>query len=591
MNTIATVNYDGDVSELIDTNTKILALTNSKTAKKAFKRTADLSLVIFWLSLDNSSEICSLIDYLRKGLSNGRVRIIVMMQELDSEQYSRLLTRYEVDLVVVESEQTSECLLAIVRAELRTFNNMLQSERRRETEIRILTTLGKMSRDEFSDHECVTNLLDLLREATGAHTSRAFWTANEEAPDPSTPTLLNEPHSDLGSGPWELVKTALSQQCQQLCIDDQAEDHRRSTLPTAASIALPLQCYDQTLVVLHLMLPPESLGTLTVEFVELLGKLGEQVRILFERRASEGELQTQFDRVKQALQKLESTQMKLYQSEKLASVGQLAAGIAHEINNPITFLAGNMRPLEDYTASMSAMLELHQDFIKEIDNSTPKLWEMAENHIKPKAEELDISFIIEDVRSLVSESKEGLQRVSDIVHNLTRFARKDSLEHTPANLEVGLDDSIRMLKLQIDESINIKKEYCQLPEVVCSHGLVNQVFLNLIKNAAQAIGTNGTITIRTENVRTAHGLEAAKVSVSDDGQGISEDSKSRIFEPFFTTKAVGEGTGLGLSMCYDIINRHGGDLSFTSRQGKGTEFVVVLPFKPIIADESQQDVA
>ena len=591
LTSIATVFLDNPLEELEHLNTKLLTPLTAKQAKKSFKRTPDLSVVIFKTNSDNYNDVASLIQYLRQGLSNTQVRIIALLEDHTNQKHIELLKKYRVNTVVADLPQNRSCLAAIVDAELRTFSSILQSENRRETEVRILTTLGKMSREQYSDSDCVQNLLKLLEEATGSHTSRVFLSGDAEQPNPANPAQCSGDETDLGEGPWSLVQAAITQRCQQLCIDDTSSDHKRSANHTAASIALPLLCYDKTVAVLHLLLPAESLATLTVEFVELLGKMAEQVRILFERRASEGELETQYERVKSALSKLEATQMKLYQSEKLASVGQLAAGIAHEINNPITFLAGNMRPLEDYTDAMSSMLELHQNFIKEIDGSTPKLWDLAEKQIKPKAEELDIAFIMDDVRSLVSESKEGLQRVSDIVQNLTRFARKDTVEYAPGNLETGLDDTLTILRKDIGETISVQRDYAGIPEIVCSHGLLNQVFLNLVKNAAQAIGSNGTIIIKTETIQTTDAIGSARVTITDDGEGIPEESKGRIFEPFFTTKAVGQGTGLGLSMCYDIIDRHGGELSFTSEPGSGTSFILEIPLKPIAADIEQQNVA
>lgn len=591
MTSIAAVFFENALQELENLSANQLTLPTSKLAKKAFKRTPDLSVVIFKTNSNNYDDVTSLVQYLRQGLSNTRVRIIALLEDHNDQQHIELLTKHSVDAVIADLPQSRTCLAAIIDAELRTFSSIQQRESRRETEVRILTTLGKMSREQYSDSDCVQNILGLLEEATGSHTSRVFLADEAEHPDSENPSYSSDPAGDLGEGTWNLVQAAITQRCQQLCIDDAATDHKRSSKHTAASIALPLLCYDKTVAVLHLLLPAESLATLTVEFVELLGKMAEQVRILFERRASEGELETQFERVKKTLNKLETTQMKLYQSEKLASVGQLAAGIAHEINNLITFLAGNMRPLEDYTDAMSSMLELHQNFIKEIDGSTPKLWDLAETQLRPKAEELDIAFVMDDVRSLVSESKEGLKRVADIVQNLTRFARKDTVEYAPGNLENGLDDTVTLLRRSIDESIEIQRDYGGVPDLICSHGLLNQVFLNLIKNASQAIGSDGTITIKTETIETEDAPGLARVTISDDGDGISEESKGRIFEPFFTTKAVGEGTGLGLSMCYDIVDRQGGELSFVSEAGVGTSFVLDIPLQPILADTEQQNVA
>ena len=321
-------------------------------------------------------------------------------------------------------------------------------------------------------------------------------------------------------------------------------------------------------------------GSLSVEFVELLDKVAVQMRVMLERTAAEAELETQYQRVKETLFKLESTQMQLYQAEKLASVGQLAAGIAHEINNPITFLAGNMGPLEEYTAAMAEMLTMHQAFLDRLDETGGDLARVGE--LRQKADELDLAFVMEDVRSVVDESRQGLQRVTDIVRSLTRFARKDAVDVSEGSLEEGIEATLKILRGELGGGVHVLCEFAGVPPVVCNHALINQVFMNVLVNAAYALRGNGggTIRITTGTCEVEEqGVPGVEITFADDGPGISDEVINRIFDPFFTTKPVGEGTGLGLSMCHDIVRKHDGTMRVQSKEGEGATFVIQLPLQ------------
>lgn len=266
--------------------------------------------------------------------------------------------------------------------------------------------------------------------------------------------------------------------------------------------------------------------------------------------------------------RLSEAQSKLIQSEKLASIGQLAAGVAHEINNPIGFIFSNFGTLEQYLADLFRVLQAYEEAEAAITDPA------VLSRLRGLKDEVDLAYLTEDIPTLMHESKDGIQRVRKIVQDLKDFSRVDARQEWEAvNLHHGLDSTLNIVNNEIKYKADVIKEYGDLPEVQCLPSELNQVFLNLLVNAAHAItAERGTIHLRT-------GVEGAHVwvEVADNGCGIAPENLPRIFDPFFTTKPVGKGTGLGLSLSYGIVQKHGGRMEVQSTPGEGTRFRVTLP--------------
>ncbi|MCP5268902.1 MAG: PAS domain S-box protein [Zoogloeaceae bacterium] len=292
------------------------------------------------------------------------------------------------------------------------------------------------------------------------------------------------------------------------------------------------------------------------------------------RHAAEAKLldyQAQLEKlVEQRTAQLESANEQLIQAEKLASIGQLAAGVAHEINNPIGYVFSNIGALEKYINDLFTMLAAYE----KAEPSIAGAEQLAE--VKTLREELDLEFLREDIPMLMGESKEGIVRVKKIVQDLKDFSHVDSAQEWQwADLHKGIDSTINIVSNEIKYKADVVKDYGNLPEVECMPMQLNQVFMNLLVNAAHAMPeTRGTITIRT-------GVTGEKVwlEFSDNGSGIPEEIRQKIFDPFFTTKPIGKGTGLGLSLSYGIITNHNGSIEVASEVGKGTTFRIELPIK------------
>ncbi len=288
------------------------------------------------------------------------------------------------------------------------------------------------------------------------------------------------------------------------------------------------------------------------------------------REAAEAELMRRNDELTDLNSKLGMAQQQLVQSEKLASIGQLAAGVAHEINNPIGYVFSNFETLGAYIANMLSMFALYQQ--AEGDLQTPAL----RAQIREMRERIELDYLIGDIPLLMQESREGIVRVRKIVQDLKDFSRVDATQEWQwANLHDGINSTLNIVNNELKYRADVVREYGDIPDIECLPSSLNQVIMNIVINGAHAItGERGRITIRT-------GSDADQVwiEISDTGTGISKEHMAKIFDPFFTTKPIGTGTGLGLSLSYGIIQKHKGRIEVDSELGRGTTFRIWLPIR------------
>ena len=314
-----------------------------------------------------------------------------------------------------------------------------------------------------------------------------------------------------------------------------------------------------------MVLPLEA----TVNYLDFGGKeyAIAYVRDISERKRAEQSLNESYAKLKDTNRKLEEMYQQLLQSEKLASIGQLAAGVAHEVNNPIAFVNANLSTLQDYIAGLMQMIAMHERAEALLTDQPDMLAQLARLR-----KSINLDHVRDDIKSLLDESMDGVQRVRRIVQDLRDFSRVGEAERQKFDLHTGLDSTLNIMRSEIKRKAEVIKEYGDLPEIEGVPAQLNQVFLNLLINACQAIERDGRITIRT-----GHDAEWVWVEVEDNGGGIPADNMTRIFEPFFTTKPVGTGTGLGLSLSYGIVTKHGGKIEVSSQIGIGSTFRVWLP--------------
>jgi two-component system, NtrC family, sensor kinase len=286
-----------------------------------------------------------------------------------------------------------------------------------------------------------------------------------------------------------------------------------------------------------------------------------------ERRRVEQSLTNSYAELKETHEALETLHQQLLQSEKMASIGQLAAGVAHEINNPIAFVNSNLGTLKEYVDNLWELVDAYAQASETLQDR-PDLFEP----VRRMRDSIDVDYLRKDLESLMAESLDGVARVRRIVQDLKDFSHVGEVERQSFNLHAGIDSTLNIVWHELKQKAEVIKEYGTIPMIDGVPAQLNQVFMNLLVNAAQALDHYGVITIRT-------GREGDWVwaEVADDGPGIKPEHLPRIFEPFFTTKPVGKGTGLGLSLSYGIVSQHGGRIEVDSTVGNGTRFRVWLP--------------
>lgn len=285
------------------------------------------------------------------------------------------------------------------------------------------------------------------------------------------------------------------------------------------------------------------------------------------RQRAEQFMRDSYAKLQESTLKQDELQHQLIQSDKMASVGQLAAGVAHEINNPIAFIDSNLHTLQDYIHQLLRILTAYKRLEAVVAEHSDEL-----QLVREMREEVDLDYLCKDVPSLLTESLDGVARVQAIVQNLKDFSHAGEPERQLTDLRSGIESTLNIVWNEIKHKAQVIKEYGDIPLIEAVPAQLNQVFMNLLVNASHAIEANGIITIRT-----AHEGDWVWVEVADTGCGIAPEKMGRIFEPFFTTKPIGKGTGLGLSVSYTIVSQHGGRIDVHSKVGQGTTFRVWLP--------------
>lgn len=308
-----------------------------------------------------------------------------------------------------------------------------------------------------------------------------------------------------------------------------------------------------------------EIGLLTESFNEMSKKIWQ----------ARSDLRKKITELESANRELKETQTKLVHSAKMVSLGQLVAGVAHELNNPIGFIYSNMTHLQDYSEKLIEMA---------------KVAEVNPSKLHALKEEYEFDYIVKDLPKLVASCQDGARRTRDIVLGLRNFSRLEEAKLQEVDVHQSLDTTLNLLQGEIKNRIEVHRQYEPTPLIHCYASQINQVFMNILSNAVQAIEGTGHIWISTTALKNFKGSKDRRgwvqVSIQDSGKGMSSETLEKIFDPFFTTKGVGQGTGLGLSISYGIVQNHGGEIQARSEKGVGTEFIVIIPVYPPIQEKN-----
>ncbi|TQV87596.1 GAF domain-containing sensor histidine kinase [Aliikangiella coralliicola] len=461
------------------------------------------------------------------------------------------------------------------------FDTLMEQKR----ELELLMTVANFSQQQLSFSKALSEFISVLGDGTQAayiivylfnsktnnlKASDIRW-ATDEFPKPLAELVAENEYACGNSIPGKVLQTGKDLKW---CGEAEIAPKRvaiREQISTAGCYAVPIKRYGHVVAVIEIGV--HSWENFPERLLKIVNSAALQLGVTLERRDAQKNTEKNLSKLRKAHDDLKHTQSQLVQSEKMASLGQLSAGVAHEINNPIGFVMSNIETMKDYASVFERIIkeyaELEKILPKELSNEMKKKL----NDISEIKEEEDLEFLLEDICQMVSDSEEGLKRVKDIVANLKNFSRADEdgkLE--PKDVNECIDNTLKIIWNEIKYTCEVVKNYGEIPLLNINEGQIGQVFMNLLINASHACQKNGLITITTK----VHNENAVFI-VEDNGSGIEAEKLSKIFDPFYTTKAVGVGTGLGLSISYGIIEKHKGKIEVESTPGKGTKFTIVLP--------------
>lgn len=547
---------------------------NLRALKKWLRKQWDLPVLILVLDGTHSETQLSLVRYFREELNNQRTRLICFAAPALRHHLLSQLWSWRIQNVYSHEDLEPELLSYILHAEWQQHQADEHSRISRNSELELLTWLARMNRATFIGQEQLAELATLLTSLTHAdrllHLDKEATLLGMYPTDQALSSAWSEFAHNMSATPMNQEQLLVLQLQRDLPLHQMASklcDHE-----ITASIIIPVRCYQQIVGYYLLLLSESSVATLDVARMSLLEKTMEQVRTQLERQQSENRLKNQYQRLRNTLSRLHQTQEQLYHAEKLSSIGQLAAGIAHEINNPVSYVMSNFGPLDEYIQTMSKLLTLHDQFIHAMNEGDAQMGNQLREAISNEREAADFEFMMEDIFSLVRDSRNGLMRVTDIVHNLRTFSRRDSLEMADINLCDCIRNAVKIMQYQLNGIAKTELDIPDSADIQGNEGMISQVLINLIQNAVHAVDAGGVLKISLIKKDTDW-----RLSVCDNGCGIPDDIRDKIFDPFFTTKDIGKGTGLGLSTSYSIMKRHHGRIEIESQPGAGTCFILFFP--------------
>ncbi|MCF6441348.1 ATP-binding protein [Pseudoalteromonas luteoviolacea] len=564
-----------------------LEVTDNLRACKKLIRKKKPGLIIFNVE-DKDSEALTeqVLEYVRIGCQDKDLIFIVAHPPARMPDALSWIENYDISSFISLSPDKTEFNLSVIERNLKAWQRLVQINAQHKAESDLLMSVAHLHRNNNDINEVMLTFMRSLANIACAttHCRIKINNQNEGALShvwPEQPTLEQGLSGvfALPALPAYLARSLTEKKPQiDLLPNDDAFQPLNQLLGTKLSsyLIFPIVVYDKVLEMMIFFIDEQAMESVSMRQIDVVSKAAEQLTILLERKESERRLKKQCTRLKEALLELKETQNQLAHSEKMATVGQFAAGIAHEINNPLSSVLSNFGSMDNYLDSILNLQNLHDQFLNAVEGGNQHTGAKIKSQITNYRGQSDIDFIYDDIREIVAQSQMGLSRVSDIIKDLQSFTVVQNQHHCQLDIPAILTQSLSLLEGHNKHDIVVETHLAHTCQPVSNSGFVQQILTNLLKNAFQAVEQSQPESPYVA-VCTKDADNRLVITVKDNGPGIPLDIQDKVFDPFFTTKAVGQGSGLGLSVSYNLSKRLGGELSLVSTPNAHTEFTLSLP--------------
>jgi len=586
-NIIIAVCTDTSAINFLPENWKAFEHVNSLRAAKKKMRQAKPALVVLCIDSPDDIALCqSVSQYIRQGLANAVSRIVVIHSESQKLNEVEWLEEYQVNACLSARQDKSLFNKSVLNRELDTFDYIESTYRQHDAETEMLMCISQFSRANESTKALLNTFSHSLARLCHAAYSCEIYIENNNryraVAATDTPSNMADAFKNTFMGstlPAFLLKAIEEQQPQIDLLHANSGIEavlQQSSVTIGSYLAFPIVVYKRVICLLFFLIPESDMSRVSMKQINVINKASEQLTILLERRKAEYSLKNQYKRLQSALLELKSTKEELESREKLASIGRMAAGIAHEINNPLSFVISNFSSMDKYLDSIMTLQTMQSELLTCIDIQQSQEAQKLKASLTSFKQKEGIEFILEDIRAIVTDSFNGLQRVENIIADLRTFTDVKTNEGDTCDIQKVLNEILKVYKYDEKRPVDIHCEIPSLAPIPFNTGLIEQVLNNVLKNAIQALeGANVVKPVVT--IKVFNESECFNLVVRDNGPGIDEPTKAKMYDPFFTTKPIGEGVGLGLSVTFNILQKLGGTITCNTELGKYTEFKIALP--------------
>lgn len=563
-------------------------INSLRNARKKMRHSKP-ALIVLCVSTDADISLAeNIAGYVRQGIANQDTRMVLLHQESLQLDEVAWLEQHQINACLSAAPGKAVFNRTVLKREIETFHHIESNNQQHEAETELLICITRFSRAGESINALLASFSASLAKLCHAacsfeiyieSMSRIQVRAADDVPKEWLTTMQKLAAVDSLS---PCIAQAIEEQNPQINLLQQSTGIESLTqlIPQeiGSYLTFPIVVYNKVVCVLFYLIPEKEMSRVSMKQINIINKAAEQLTILLERKRAETSLKKQYDRLKETLLELKSTKQALEHNEKLASIGRMAAGIAHEINNPLSFVMSNFASMDEYLTNIMQLQAMQSELLLSIDIQQNHKASALKQNLSQFEEQAGIPFILEDIRAVVSDSFNGLQRVKNIITDLRTFSHNHQTEKTECDISTVLDETLKMIRYDLPESVTINQQVTFTRTFYSHAGLMEQVLINLIKNAVQAL-----IEAETEepevSINVLEDSDFLVLMVEDNGPGMSEQTKAKIYDPFFTTKKIGDGTGLGLSVVYNIVQRLEGSIECESVLGSHTLFTLRFPLK------------